>query len=64
MNKLDLLTLFVLLLGIQSFFSFKKDYQKYKETKSFFDFDIFIKDIAVIICCIGLLMYQIIRRFI
>ena len=63
MNGLDILIVLFVLYGLYCLKNIKKDYEEYKKTKHYLEFNIFIRNLGVIIGSIVLVFYKIVHFF-
>lgn len=61
MTELDVLITLFILFGIYCAINIKKDYKEYKKSNHYLEFNIFIRNLGVIIGSVILIVYKIIK---
>jgi hypothetical protein len=59
MENLNVLYILFIIFGIYCFKNLKKDYAEYKTSKHYLEFNIYIRNLGVVIASVFVLIYQI-----
>ncbi len=59
MSSLDIVIVLVVIFAVYNLFNIRKDYREYKKSKHYLEYNIFIRNLGVIIGGIILIIYKI-----